>query len=153
MNFPCIPKELYKDLVRQLLPVGTERLKVCIKIVLMCVFVNYLLTIMAVLGMNEDQDSVFNMAKFVVSIFLIGVPSIAGSFQSAKVREIKVMQKKGIIREEIERFLNRHPQFYKYPSSDDHKEEINDQNAKALDETMGGTGLEPGTDLSNGALH
>ena len=121
MNFPCIPKELYKDLVRQLLPVGTERLKVCIKIVLMCVFVNYLLTIMAVLGMNEDQDSMFNMAKFVVSIFLIGVPSIAGSFQSAKVQEIKVKRKQGIIREEIERFLKRHTEFYHYPEDSEEK--------------------------------
>ena len=86
----------------------------------------------------------FSMAKFVVTIFVIGVPSIAGSFQSAKVQQIKVMQIKGIIREEIHRFLLRHPEFYKYPlpppsatSSEGSKTngKNEDQDANLLDET------------------
>ena len=114
LNFPCIPKPLYKNLVRELLPVGTERAKIFIKVVFMGVFVYYVITITDVLGMGDDDDSLFDLAKFVVTVLAVGMPSFIGNFQSDKVKEIKVLHKKGIIREEIERFLSRNKEFYDY---------------------------------------
>ena len=100
--------------VRELLPVGTERAKIFIKVVFMAVFVYYVITITDVLGMGDDDDSLFDLAKFVVTVLAVGIPSFIGNFQSDKVKEIKVLHKKGIIREEIERFLSRNKEFYDY---------------------------------------
>ena len=64
--------------------------------------------------MGDDDDSLFDLAKFVVTVLAVGIPSFIGNFQSDKVKEIKVLHKKGIIREEIERFLSRNKEFYDY---------------------------------------
>ena len=113
-NFPCIPKPLYKDLVRELLPIGTARAKIFIKVVFMAIFVYYVVTIAGILGMDDDDDSLFDLTKVVVLFFAVSIPTLIGHFQSGKVKAIKVLHKKGIVREEIERFLSRNEAFYDY---------------------------------------
>ena len=108
------PKPLYKDLLRELLPVGTERAKILTKIVFMGVFVYYVITITNVLGMDDDDESLLNLAKSVLTIVVVSIPSFLGKFQSSEVNRIKESHRKGIIEEEIERFLSQNDQFYNY---------------------------------------
>ena len=117
-NWPCIPLQLYDKIVLRLRPIGSQRARILLKFVIMGLFLGFIFTVMDTLGMN-DVDSVMDAMKMVITAVAIIVPSIIAKLQSSQAKTLLLMQKKAIVRDEVERFLENNKTFYNYDSFED----------------------------------
>lgn len=112
-NWPCVPRKLYVNISERVRPLTKQRAKMFFKLVVMALFVVFIITVMRVLRMN-DANSAFNTVRMAVTVAMVVVPSIIARLQSSQRDALVLNQKKAMIREEINKFLSRHPMYYNY---------------------------------------
>ena len=112
-NWPCIPKQLNSSLVLELLPLRHERAKFIVKVCIMGVFIAFIFTVMQALGMN-DRNSAFDAVRMLITVVAVIGPSFIAKLHSNEEKAICLMQKRGIVQAEVDKFLLNNKTFYNY---------------------------------------
>ena len=112
-HWDCIPKSLYRAIVQELRPLGNQRANTLIKLCMMGIFVAFIFSVMQALGMN-DAHSAADGGQVVITIVAVIGPSIIARFRSGEAKTLNLMQKRGKIKEVVEKFLRNNNTFYNY---------------------------------------
>ena len=112
-NWPCIPKQFYRSTVAKIRPLGLERGKFTIKLCIMGVFIAFITTVMHALGMDH-HDSAFDAVRMLITVIAVIGPSFIAKFYSDEEMAISLVQKRGIVRGEVEKFLAKNKLYYNY---------------------------------------
>ena len=124
-NWPCIPRQLYEGLVEEFRPLGTQRAKILIKVVIMAIFVGFIYTVMGNLGMLSG-NSAFDAVQSLITVVVVVFPALLAKLGSSHKKAIILIRKKAIILREIDKFLVQNEMFYNYkdvlPVEDDEEE-------------------------------
>ena len=96
--------QLYQDIVVRLRPLGSQRAKILLKVVIMGIFVAFIFTVMETLGMNKG-NTVFDAMKMIITVAAVTVPALIAKVKSTVVSTVVLMQKRGAVNEEVEKFL------------------------------------------------
>ena len=105
--------QLYQDIVVRLRPLGSQRAKILLKVVIMGIFVAFIFTVMETLGMNKG-NTVFDAMKMIITVAAVTVPALIAKVKSTVVSTVVLMQKRGAVNEEVEKFLRINKTYYKY---------------------------------------
>ena len=112
-NWPCIPKQLFNAIILELRPLGNVRAKVLVKLCVMGIFIGFIFTVMQALGMN-DNDSAFDAVRMLITVVAVIGPSFIAKLQSSEAKAIYLMQKRGLVKDVVEKFLKKNDTFYDY---------------------------------------
>ena len=110
-NWPCIPEQLNKLL--ELHPLGNVRVMVIVKLCVMGIFIGFVFSVMQALGMN-DRNSAFDAVRVLITVLAVIGPAFIAKLQSTEAEAVSLIRKRGLVKENVEKFLKENKSFYNY---------------------------------------